>query len=393
MNTYLVAYGCEPDQGGEHQVGWKLANTLYDKCNLEVITRISNKKLVEQENTNNINFTFIENELGMKFKPKGRFSYFYYLFWQISVYKYLKKIVKKDDIVHYVTFGNIHLPQFLFLLKSKLVIGPMGGGSIVDYNLMKKSSFKTKIKSNIHKFINFTAKVNPIYYLTFKKCSKIILRTYETQRLINNSFMSKTEVFLETGIDTSLINTKKKDRELKHIITTARIIDTKNIDQVIDVFNKLNKMNDNKLMLSILGDGPEKPKLQKINQSNNSICFLGKVSHQTINKYLEEADLFLFCSIKEGGSHSLFEASMNNIPIACYDISGMEVFPKNDSSIKIKPQYDIEKNTTELANLINEKFLKNQTNELCSNAIDDLKENYDWQSISKRIETIYKGIK
>jgi glycosyltransferase involved in cell wall biosynthesis len=155
----------------------------------------------------------------------------------------------------------------------------------------------------------------------------------------------------------------------------------------------INKMNDNKLMLSILGDGPEKPKLQKINQSNNSICFLGKVSHQTINKYLEEADLFLFCSIKEGGSHSLFEASMNNIPIACYDISGMEVFPKNDSSIKIKPQYDIEKNTTELANLINEKFLKNQTNELCSNAIDDLKENYDWQSISKRIETIYKGIK
>ena len=37
MNTYLIAYGCEPDQGGEHQVGWKLANTLYDKCNLMII--------------------------------------------------------------------------------------------------------------------------------------------------------------------------------------------------------------------------------------------------------------------------------------------------------------------------------------------------------------------
>lgn len=59
----------EPNQGGEHQVGWKLANSLNDKCSLEVITRISNQKLIENENTKNIKFTFIENKLGMKFKP------------------------------------------------------------------------------------------------------------------------------------------------------------------------------------------------------------------------------------------------------------------------------------------------------------------------------------
>lgn len=393
MKIYLVAYGCEPDQGGEHQVGWKLANTLHDKCNLEVITRISNQKLIEEKNENNINFTFIENELGMKFKPKGRFSYFYYLFWQISVYNYLKKVVEEDDIVHYVTFGNIHLPQFLFMLKSKLIIGPMGGGSVVNFKLMKKSNFKIKLKSIIHIFINLTAKINPIYYLTFKKSSKIILRTYETQKLVSSKFLDKTEIFLETGIDTSLINIKSKDRKLQHIITTARIIDTKNIDQVIDVFNNLNKLNDFKLKLSILGDGPEKSKLKNLNKSNKSIQFLGKVPHQTINKYLEEADLFLFCSIKEGGSHSLFEAAMNNIPIACYDISGMEVFPKQCSSIKIKPVNDINKNTTNLANVINEKFKRNEIDELCSNAISDLEDNYDWQHISKKIQHIYKEIK
>jgi hypothetical protein len=78
MKIYLIAYGCEPHQGGEHQVGWKLANYLNDSCELEVVTRISNKKLIEENNNKNINFTFIENELGMRFKPKGRFSYFYY---------------------------------------------------------------------------------------------------------------------------------------------------------------------------------------------------------------------------------------------------------------------------------------------------------------------------
>ena len=57
MKIYLIAYGCEPHQGGEHQVGWKLANYLNDSCELEVVTRISNKKLIEENNNKNINFT------------------------------------------------------------------------------------------------------------------------------------------------------------------------------------------------------------------------------------------------------------------------------------------------------------------------------------------------
>ena len=42
---YLIVYACEPNQGGEHQVGWKIANELVNKCNLTVITRKSNQSL------------------------------------------------------------------------------------------------------------------------------------------------------------------------------------------------------------------------------------------------------------------------------------------------------------------------------------------------------------
>lgn len=392
MKTYLVAYGCEPNQGGEHQVGWQLANYLNNECTLEVITRISNKKLIEEHNSNNINFTFIENSLGMKFKPKGRFSYFYYLFWQISVYNHLKKIVTKDDIVHYVTFGNIHLPQFLFLLKSKLVIGPMGGGSLINYKLMRKSSAKVKMKSMIHKFINLTAKINPIYLWTYSKSNKIILRTQETKDLVPEMFHKKCEIFLETGIDTKNISFYSKERKLKRVITTARIIESKNIDQVIEVFNYLNYHYKNELELLIIGDGPEKNKLESKNKENSYVKFLGKIPHEKINEYLESSDLFLFCSIKEGGSHSLFEAAINNLPIACYSISGMTIFPKDECAIKIVPSSNIEENTKLLANKIIEKFESQQINNICEKSINDLKQNYDWNQISKRIKNIYEDI-
>ncbi|MBU3938885.1 glycosyltransferase [bacterium] len=393
MRVYLIVYACEPNQGGEHQVGWKVANELVKKCTLKVITRRSNQKLIEQYNDENIDFQFIENDAFIHFKPHGKFSYFYYLFWQFSVYLYLKRVVKKDDIVHYLTFGNLHLPHFLFLLKSKLILGPMGGGSIIDTKLMRQSSLKAKVKSNIHRFINFTVGINPIYYILFARSSKIILRTEETLKIIPKCFHKKCSVFLETGVDASAIDIVKKERKLRNIITTARIIDSKNIDQVIEVFKKLVELTSGSLELSIVGDGPMKSTLEKKYSSVENLQFLGKVPHEKIESLLRGSDLFIFCSIKEGGSHSLFEAAMNNCPIACYDISGMKEFPKANASIKITPSHNIDDNIRRLAEKIDKIFNTQSVDKLCENAIADLKENYDWQELGKRYIKIYEEIK
>lgn len=390
--VYLIVYACEPNQGGEHQVGWKVANELADKCDLTVITRRSNQKLIEQYNDKNIDFQFIENDTFIRFKPRGKFSYFYYLFWQFSVYLHLKRVVKKEDIVHYLTFGNLHLPHFLFLLKSKLILGPMGGGSIIDTKLMRQSSLKAKIKSKIHRFINWTVLINPIYYVLFSRSSKIILRTEETLKIVPKYFHDKCSVFLETGVDATNIHIVKKERKLKKIVTTARIIDSKNIDQVIEVFKKLVEITHEPLELSIVGDGPMKLTLEKKYSLVENLQFLGKVPHEKIESLLQESDLFIFCSIKEGGSHSLFEAAMNNCPIACYDVSGMKEFPGADSSIKITPSDNVDDNVRRLAEKINETFNNQNIDQLCENAIADLKENYDWQKLGKRYIKIYEEI-
>ena len=386
---YLVVYGCEPDQGGEHEVGWKMANELTDKCNLVVITRKSNKKLIEQANENNIDFRYIENDMFLRFKPRGRFSYMYYLFWQLSVFYYLKNIVRKEDIVHYLTFGNLHLPHFLFLLRSKLIIGPMGGGSVMDASLMKHPPFKEKLKQYVHNFVNWTVKINPMYHLLFLKTDKIILRTEETLNIVPKYYHNKCSVFLETGVNSQKMSIVPKNRKLRKIITTGKIINRKNIDQVIEVFMKLVDSTNDSLELLIVGDGPLKSSLEKQYASIKGVNFLGKIPHQKVESLLQEADLFLFCSIKEGGSHSLFEAAMNNIPIACYNVSGMTEFPRKDSSIKIHLTHNIDDNIQRLSEKITSSFEEEKIDELCTNAINDLKENYDWQEMAKRYIEIY----
>lgn len=390
--TYLVVYGCEPNQGGEHEVGWKIANELVDRYNLTVLTRKSNQKLIEQYNDKKINFHFIENDTFIRFKPRGEFSYLYYLFWQLSAYLHLKKYVSEDDIVHYLTFGNIHLPHFLFLLKSKLIIGPMGGGSSINIFLLRKVSFSEIIKSAIHHIINVTVKINPMYLWVFYKSKTIILRTEESKAIIPKIYHKKCIVFLETGINTQIIHNDTKLRKLEKIIMTSSFINSKNIDQVIDVFLELEQLTKNKLELTLVGDGHTKKNLEKKYLNKKNIIFRGQVAHEFIPNLLRESDLFLFCSVKEGGSHSIFEAAMNNLPIACYDVSGLKKFPKNNSAIKIAPSHDVNSNVKQLAEKIILTFKENKVEQICENAIHDLRENYDWQKITKKYIDIYNEV-
>ncbi len=63
--VYLVAYACEPNQGGEHEVGWQTANYLVDKCDLVVVTRTSNRKLIERYNKYKV-YILLKNNLFLK---------------------------------------------------------------------------------------------------------------------------------------------------------------------------------------------------------------------------------------------------------------------------------------------------------------------------------------
>ncbi len=393
MKRYIVAYACEPNQGGEHAVGWKFANEMANNCKVDVITRVSNKSLIESQNDNEgLNFIYIENKFGMLFKPKGKFSYFYYFLWQFSVFLFLYKKVRPSDLVHLITFGNLHLPNFLFMLKGKLIIGPMGGGAICDVRLINKASTVMKLKALIHKLINKVSFINPFLYFSCLKSHKIFVRTKDTKMIVPKRFHEKVEILLETGVDYDeiLLPSKAINRKIKTIVTTARFIASKNIDQSIEVF-KLLKLYypNNELEFNIIGDGPLKDELQRTYSSVPGVNFLGRKTNDEVKELLKRADLFLSCSIHEGGTHSLFEAAMSNLPIACYDISGMQVFPPEDSAIKIQPSLIIGKNVANLASAVINSFEEEVVDNYCKNATNYLLSQFNWSAICKRVFKYY----
>ena len=74
-------------------------------------------------------------------------------------------------------------------------------------------------------------------------------------------------------------------------MSVNRLVPNKRIDLLIKAFNKLN------LPLIIIGDGPERLKLQKM--SNSNIKFLRKISDKEVENYMSKCRAFVYAGIED----------------------------------------------------------------------------------------------
>ena len=392
---YIVAYGCEPGLGSEAEVGWQTALGL-KACgvdNITVVTRKSNAKAISAApEAAQLDFVYLEHPF-VKFKPHGGFSYLYYFFWQLTVWRYLRKNVQPDDIVHLLTFGNILLPTFVDWLPCKLVLGPMGGGAVADSRLMTHPSLKRRLMFRFQCVVRRMFRFMPLARHLVRKAEVILVRTPETADMLPEFCKPKTLVLLETGVAQCGDDLRPCDGKLRRIITVSRLIDTKNVDQVIEIYTELRKSFTELEALDIVGDGPLMPSLKKHYGNVPGVFFCGKVPHDQVRELLLRSDLFLFASIKEGGSHALFEAAAVGVPIACYNVSGMMVFPPEGGAIKVVPRKrDISGNILNLSAAVKKDFNENTLRRMISHSADELREKYVWNKKCMNYQNLYSKL-
>ena len=394
--VYIVAYGCEPGLGSEAEVGWQTALGL-KACGVDditVVTRLSNAKAISASpESSHLDFVYLESRPWVKLKPHGKFSYIYYFFWQLCVWKYLRRRVNPDDIVHLVTFGNILLPTFVDFLNCKLILGPMGGGAAADSRLMTRPSLVRRLAFAIQRVEHCCFRFMPHARHLVKKADVIMVRTSETLDILPKFCRNKAEVVLETGVAECELPPRRYGDGLRRIITVSRLIDTKNVDQVIEIYSLLREKFPELAALDIVGDGPLLPALKRRYGDVPGVAFLGKVAHDGVRDLLMRSDLFLFASIKEGGSHALFEAAAAGLPIACYDVSGMSVFPPEGGAIKVVPKpRDVNGNVSRLAEEIARRFRNGDAVEKMAHRLGlCINSHYIWSSKCLRYKEYYNS--
>lgn len=165
----------------------------------------------------------------------------------------------------------------------------------------------------------------------------------------------------------STIGINKEDNFV--FVITCRLVPIKNIDLLFRSFSELlNEGTNIKILLWIIGTGPEQKSLEELSKSleiEKYIHFFG--FQKNVFPFLKQADAFVLPSVSEGFSISLVEAMLMGLPSIATKVGGpSEIIEDEKSGFLIDPG-----DKEELKSRMRETLymMKNERDEMKENAV------------------------
>lgn len=194
------------------------------------------------------------------------------------------------------------------------------------------NNIKAKIKLTIDKNI-------------YSKYQKLIFVSKDNQKVFDRKYpnMHISEEVIYNYIDSNNVLKKaeeeidfKFDNNQTNFLTVARLVEQKGIDRLIRVHREL-IANKYFHKFYIIGDGPEKEKLEKlIEKENLQETFILLGAKENPYPYIKQADIFCLLSKFEGYGMVLEEAKILNKPIMITNTAAREAVENYKNSMIVE---------------------------------------------------------
>ena len=389
-------------KGSEPAVGWNWVLELGKRNRVHVITRANNQTVIEQhlpeKIASNVVLHYYDTpDIIKNLKHKDKGLYFYNFCWQIGIVNVAKRIIRSEkvDYILHITFGSVWMPTFLPLLRPRFIWGPMGGGECVPFPFIGVLPFKQRIVQLFRYILNYTTVINPLILLPACKSEVILARTPNTKDIMPFFTRKKTRVLLETAMEDEIFKREKKEygAEVIKMVISARFISIKNIPLVIKALKYIQTSKPWKLTL--LGSGPDKKLIEntiKAEGVGQQVSIIPYLPREEALDMIEHSDIFIFPSLKEGGTWALMEAMAIGLPVVCLDWAGMAVETTSDTAIQI-PVSNSRKMEKDFGHaislLINSPQLRKQIGQAARKRI---KEVFNWNAKGLYMEALFDEI-
>ena len=169
--------------------------------------------------------------------------------------------------------------------------------------------------------------IRNILKFNYRRANLIVANSKKTANDINIFSNSKAIHIYPPSFKKFSIKLKKKDSKIKliNLLAVGRLSVEKNFDFLIKTLQKLKNVN---FILKIVGDGPDRKKLEKLTRQLNlqkKIKFLG--FKKNLKNLLNKSDLVINTSKFEGFPNIVVEAISESVPV---------ISSKNDGGIMEK---------------------------------------------------------
>lgn len=311
---------------------------IHDNCSIGGGTNIYRKKLsalLEKKGIETFIFTYAieddENEhsycyhysKGIRFMRYIKYNYF-----NLPLFMALRRWIKKvkPDIIHihhnYIFSNTVLISCFR---KAPIV------QTVHDYRLLcPTGSGVKKVNGKIcsHKgfgwlcyFEGCISLKNFILQFIPMKINKYLLRKVITLFITPSMFLKNAlkdygleALSIPFGIDYSIYLLTSPPHHQNRVLFIGDLYPSKGVDILLKAFDKVLETISN-ASLEIVGDGPEKERLEKAYQVRNTI-FYGKIPHNEILGFYERANVVILSSIVlENSPLTIYEAMASARPV------------------------------------------------------------------------------
>lgn len=343
----MLAFACEPDEGSEPEVGWKWAQVMAEACDITVVTQRKNQPRIEQWHREHpgqdmgIRYSYLE--LGKtwrwlkKHAPGGMYGY--YAVWQWRLRSHAAKLLGEQDfdLIHHVTFASFRMP--VFATGRPVVWGPVGGAETAPMHLLAgHGTFTGRMRERCRNLSTWLAgKLVAIWEPTRRSGGIALASTPATAELLQRNRI-KCVMMPTIGYDAdpSFQNTKKNHKVgALRILFVGRLHLLKGLHLLLQAMAGLES---EKVQLTIIGDGAEQQRLQKLARKLNlddRVFFCGFVPRAELTAVYSAHDLMVAPSLYESGGLSVLEGFAHGLPAIVLDCGGHALSVDETCGIKI----------------------------------------------------------
>ncbi|MEW6557427.1 MAG: glycosyltransferase family 4 protein [Elusimicrobiota bacterium] len=256
-------------------------------------------------------------KLGRKINFCDKLVWFILLFFQLQ-------LLKKNTVIYSFGYGFDKFIIYLVHILKKIPFIIKFPGTL-DENLFRR--YQAQIKKLPER----------LQYKIILNANFIIVQ----DNISVKNFLMKLKVdrnriaVIKNGVK---INQYKKIDKIKKILFVGRIIAEKGINELLRAFIEISSEIED-LELKVIGDGPDLPAIMKQfeRMRNGRVIFAGKINK--VEKYYQDADLFVFPTYREGLPNVVLEAMSFGLPVISTPVGALpEIFTDYKEIIYVKPK-------------------------------------------------------
>ncbi len=339
MNILYIAYSCAPNNGTEDKPGWFIPFEAAKYNRVWVITKPDGKSAIDsylRKNPSQLEMIYVDIPTVYKKLFRGAFYSGRLNIWHKRAERAAEHLCveNKIEIIHQINPVEFRSIGDYGRFGAKYVCGPLGGGEYMQREVRsyaRRSWDKELIRSA----------ANQLYKTKYRlsgrigSIDKLLFANEETRSFLMGACEKNCPVLTELGSTGRKTVVERPHGKETVFLAAGRLIYRKGFDLLLNAIEIIPSRYDIRCL--IVGDGPERHRLEKIVQSSpalqSRVRLTGKVPFEKMEDQYKKADYLVMPSLRETTGSVILEALENGIPVVTNDRYGARNLLNGDNSV------------------------------------------------------------